>query len=242
MLFEPTTKIDTQEMIARLAPALAGGRLTEALQIVQANWTVPQLITLLNPKAKPSLPSDVRKLAAAALGLVGDRCAVTPLAVALHDADPMITQMAEHALWSIWFRLGKPAAVCMLKRGSCHLNHGNFDHAAEKFTEALHADPTFAEAYNQRALAYYLAERYPEAQQDCQAAMALMPQHFGAMSGMGHSHAHLKHWAEARHCYRLALAIHPRLEGIQTALRQIDEILAANGSSPTATSDPPPQD
>ncbi|MEI8197512.1 MAG: tetratricopeptide repeat protein [Phycisphaerae bacterium] len=168
MVFEPTTKIDTQELLTRLAPALAGGRLTEALQIVQANWTVPQLITLLDPKSNPGLPPDVRKLAAAALGLVGDRRAVTPLAVALHDADPMITQMAEHSLWSIWFRLGKPAAVCLLNRGSCHLNHGNFDHAAEKFSEALHLDPTFAEAYNQRALAYYLAERYPEAQQDCQ--------------------------------------------------------------------------
>lgn len=231
MLFEPTTKIDTHELLTRLAPALAGGRLTEAFQIIQENWTVPQLITLLDRQANPGLPSDVRKLAAAALGLVGDRRAVTPLAVALHDADPMITQMAEHALWSVWFRLGKSTAVCLLKHGSCHLNHGNFDHAAEKFSEAVTADPTFAEAYNQRAIAYYLAERYPEALQDCQAALALMPQHFGAMSGMGHSHAHLKHWAEARHCYRLALAIHPSLEGIQTALRQIEEILAANGCS-----------
>ena len=67
-----------------------------------------------------------------------------------------------------------------------------------------------------------------------------MPQHFGAMAGMGHSHANMKHWAEARHCYRLALAIHPRLEGIQSAQRQIEEILAAGGCAPQSA--PPPLD
>jgi len=52
-----------------------------------------------------------------------------------------------------------------------------------------------------------------------------MPQHFGAMSGMGHCHAHLCQWGEARHAYRLALAIHPRLEGIQVSLDQIEQLL-----------------
>ena len=75
MLIEPTTKIDTQELLTRLAPALAGGRLTEAMQITLENWTVPQLIALLDQQANPLVPPDVRKLAAAALGLVGDHCA-----------------------------------------------------------------------------------------------------------------------------------------------------------------------
>ena len=59
-------------------------------------------------------------------------------------------------------------------------------------------------------------------------ALAIVPQHFGAMSGMGHCHAHMEQWRQAKHCYRLALAIHPRLEGIQTSLEQIDQLLREN--------------
>jgi len=243
MLFEPTTQPDSQLLLTHLAPALAKGRLDEALTLVRKNWTVAQLVEMLGQRSQRV---DIRKMAAIALGLVGDRRAITPLAVALHDSDDMIAEMAEHALWSIWFRLGNDVAVCLLKRGSCHLNHGNFDMAVDNFSEAITEDPSFAEVYNQRAMAQYLAERYPEAIRDCQETLARMPQHFGAMSGMGHANASLKRWAEARHCYRLALAIHPRLDGIKTALRQVDEILAgsspglADPSPPPACAPPPP--
>ena len=170
----------------------------------------------------------MRKLAALALYLVGDRGAVSPLAVALHDADPMVTQVAEHALWSIWFRLGKPSAVRFVQCGSHHLQHNNACCAIERFTQAIQDDPTFAEAYNQRAIASYLSEHFEKAIADCKAALALMPQHFGAMSGMGHCYAHLGQWREAKHSYRLALAIHPRLEGTQASLDQINRLLHEN--------------
>ncbi len=151
-----------------------------------------------------------------------------PLAVTLHDGDAMVSQVAEHALWSIWFRLGKPRAVCLVKAGNTHMHHGNYVCAIEKFTQALQEDQQFAEAYNQRAIAYYLSERFADSIADCKSALARMPQHFGAMSGMGHCHAHLSQWRPARHCYRLALAIHPRQEGIQVSLQQIEQLLSEN--------------
>jgi tetratricopeptide (TPR) repeat protein len=133
--------------------------------------------------------------------------------------------MADHALWSIWFRLGSAAAVNLVKCGNTHMHHGNYGCAIEKFTRAIQEDPTFAEAYNQRAIAHYLSEQFEESIGDYRAALARMPQHFGAMAGMGHSHSHLGQWAEAKHCYRLTLAIHPQFEGIQASIAQIDEVL-----------------
>jgi tetratricopeptide (TPR) repeat protein len=212
--------INPEEFISTLEPSLSQGRVEEALQHVRARWTAGQIVTLLGDKS-----ADVRKVAALALSLVGDAAAIRPLAVALHDADAMVAQVAEHALWSIWFRQGKPKAVGFVKCGNNHLHHGNYVCAVEKFSHAIQEDPQFAEAYNQRAIAYYLCERLDESIADCKAAIALVPQHFGAMSGMGHSYAHLGNWREARHCYRLALAIHPRLEGIETSLQHIDQLL-----------------
>ena len=154
-----------------------------------------------------------------------------PLAVALHDADAMVTDMAEHALWSIWFRLGTPRAVNLVKCGNNHMHHGNYAAAVEKFSQAIQEDGNFAEAYNQRAIAFYLNEQFAESIADCKATMARMPQHFGAMSGMGHCHSHLGQWRQARHCYRLALAIHPRLEGVEGSLAQIGQLLEENPSA-----------
>ena len=217
------TVIDAEEFISTLQPSLSQGRLAEALEYVRNRWTCPQILSLLEHKSP-----DVRKVAALALSLVGDRSAIIPLAIALHDKDAMVSQMAEHGLWAIWFRLGKPAAVNLVKCGNSHMHHGNNECAIEKFSQALNEDPTFAEAYNQRAIAHYLNERFEESIADCKAALALMPQHFGAMSGMGHCYAHLGQWSEAKRCYRLTLAIHPRLEGIEASLQQIDQLLPKN--------------
>jgi tetratricopeptide (TPR) repeat protein len=215
--------INPQEFISTLEPSLSQGNLEEALQQVRARWSSAQIVLLLRDTS-----ADVRKVAALALSLVGDASSVAPLAVALHDADAMVCQMAEHALWSVWFRLGNHRAISLVQCGNHHLHHGNYVCALEKFSQAIHEDPQFAEAYNQRAIANYLCERFDDSIADCKAALALLPQHFGAMSGMGHCYAHRGDWREARRCYRLALAIHPRLEGIQTSLDQIEQLLRTN--------------
>ena len=223
MSFDPVTTATARDLVDRITPALADGKLAEALETVRKRWTTPQLIELLSHNS-----SDVRKVAALSLGLIGDKRAVQPLAVALHDTDAMVTQVAEHALWSVWFRLGKCAAICLVKHGNCHLHHGNYDVAVEKYSQAIAADPEFAEAYNQRAIAHYLGERFEQSVADCEATLARIPQHFGAMAGKGHCYAHLKQWPDARRCYRLALAIHPRLDGVAATLHQIDDLLRSS--------------
>ncbi len=212
--------INPQEFISMLGPSLSVGNVEEALVHVRSRWTASQIALLLRDKS-----CDVRKVAALALSLVGDAGAIGPLAVALHDADMMVSNVAEHALWSIWFRIGKPRAVALVKCGNNHLHHGNYVCALEKFSHAIQEDDSFAEAYNQRAIAHYLSERFDDSIADCKAALQRVPQHFGAMSGMGHCYAHSGNWREARHCYRLALAIHPRLEGIEGSLQEIEKLL-----------------
>lgn len=214
------TAICPQEFISTLQPSLTNGCVEEVLKNVGSRWKCSQILQLLT-HATP----DVRKIAALALSVMGDRTAVVPLAMALHDGDCMVSQMAEHALWSIWFRLATPEAVKLVKCGNTHLHHGNYTCAIERFTQAIQADDQFAEAYNQRGIAYYLSERFAESITDCRSTLVRMPQHFGAMAGMGHCHAHLGQWREAKRCYRLALAIHPGFEGIQQALDQVDQVL-----------------
>ena len=114
---------------------------------------------------------DARKVAALAYGLVGGECSLKRLAPLLHDADATTAQMAEHAMWSVWFRLGTPDANHEVCRGSQALNRGDYDHAISHFTRAIAIDPSFAEAYNQRGLTKFLQEDYDACVEDCRRAV-----------------------------------------------------------------------
>ncbi|MEM6315104.1 MAG: tetratricopeptide repeat protein, partial [Planctomycetota bacterium] len=159
--------------------------------------------------------ADVRKVAALALGLVGDTSCIDALAECLRSRDPMANQMAEHALWSIWFRGGNEAANQAIAQGAVALNEKKLDDAAGHFTHAIMLDGDFAEAYNQRAIVRYLQERFGDSMADCERASELMPQHFGAWAGMGHCHAHRGSHAAAVRCYRKALDINPHLDCVR---------------------------
>jgi tetratricopeptide (TPR) repeat protein len=196
--------------------ALGGAQFSGAVEILLSNWPQEKLLVLLQDQ-----DGAVRRLAAMSLALVGDKFAVAPLAAALHDPDSSVHEAAEHALWGIWFRTGKGHSLCHIKSGIEHLNHNNFDAAIEKFSLAIEADPEFSEALNQRAIAHYLAERYEESIRDCRRVITMMPQHFGAMAGLGHCHAHLGKMTEAADYYEKALALNPRQECISQSLEKI---------------------
>lgn len=210
--------IDPNEFLARVRPALARQDIHGLVTLLRANWTVDQITALLSCDHE-----DARKAAALALSLVGKRCCVTKLSEQLKARDPLANQMAEHALWSVWFRCGTEEANECLCRGSQALDQREFDSAMEHFGRAIEMDPTFAEAYNQRAIVHYLNEEYAQAIEDSRKAIALMPCHFGAWAGMGHCHMHLGRIQEALRCYREALRINPHLERIAEAVMELQK-------------------
>lgn len=179
-------------------------------------WTDEQVIELLDCD-----DVDARKLAALALGMIGGRRCITPLARCLKDADPMVNQMAEHALWTLWFRCGSQEAQEHMQRGSSLLNLHRHDEAIEAFTAAIALDPTYAEAFNQRSITYYLMEDYHSAIDDAAKVVQFMPLHFGAWSGMGHCYAHLGQTKRAIHSYRRAIGINPYLNCCRQILQEI---------------------
>lgn len=185
-------------------------------RVLHEQWSDEQVIALLDCDH-----ADARKLAALALGFIGDQRCITPLAACLRDSDAMVNQMAEHALWTVWFRCGSKQAQEALHRGSECLSCKRLDDALRHFARAVQMDPTYAEAFNQRSIAQYLVEDYHEAIDDAQIAVQLMPCHFGAWAGMGHCFAHLGDTRRALNSYRRALGINPYLAGIRQIVQEI---------------------
>jgi tetratricopeptide (TPR) repeat protein len=162
--------------------------------------------------------ADVVKVAALALGMVGDRLCIPCLAGRLCDPDPMINQMAEHALWNVWFRSGTAAANQELCLGTHCLNDRDFDCAFAHFNRALELSPEFAEAFHQRGLAWSMLDQHERALADYRRAVEMMPCHFSAWAGLGQCYSMLEKIPQAIEAYEQARELNPHIDGIGQAL------------------------
>jgi tetratricopeptide (TPR) repeat protein len=215
--------IDPARFIESVQPMLACKDLQGLRAHLKSQYTIDQISALLTGPHE-----DARKVAALALSLVGSKCCIKELSRQLQDPDPTVNQMAEHALWSIWFRMSDPTANKELCRGAKAITAREFDAAIAHCTRAIEMDPAFAEAYNQRAIAYYLLERFEDSIADCRRSVECMPCHFGAWAGMGHGQAHLGRLAEACESYQRAVEINPHLEGVRQLLSELRKKLQEN--------------
>lgn len=217
-----TLRLDPFEFVAAVQPVLERRDLPGLHRLLKSRWTSEQIVSLLACRQ-----DDARKVAALSLSLVGCHQCLAPLAELLKDPDPMVNQLAEHAMWSIWFRLGSEQANHQLCRGTKAIDREDYEHAIFHFDRALLLCPRFAEAHNQRALAEYLLGRYEQSIRDCRRTVDLMPIHFGAWAGMGHCHAHLGQLAQAVECYEKALSINPNLGKVREAVKQLNKRINA---------------
>lgn len=211
-----TNVIDGPDFLAVTLPYLKEGDAAGLAHAVNVRWHAKQVCKLLR------LPQvDVRRVAAVTLGLVGNKNALTCLTRALRDPDPQVQQLAEHSLWSIWFRSSTDEATIPFREGLAHLGADNHEDAIASFKQAIKLDPTFAEAYNQCAIAHYLHGKFTLAIEYAKKAVRLIPNHFGAIAGLGHSFAELGELTLALRCYRRAKRINPQTEGLADAIDRL---------------------
>lgn len=213
------TCIDPNLFVELVEPLLESKDLQGLLTLLKTRWTPGEIGQLVK-----SDHGDAKKVALLALGLVGEaRCAGELVAGQLRDPDPMVNEMAEQALWSLWFRAGKSCqANRQLALAAQAMNRRDFTTAEACCNEAIRLDPGFAEAYNQRAILHYLQEHFQKSIDDCWRATERMPCHFGAWAGMGHCYAHLGRHREALESYKRALEINPYLDCVQQAVDELN--------------------
>ena len=212
--------IDPQQFIRAVQPLLERRDVAGLHGLLKSRWTCDQLRSLLHSDHPEHL--DAKKVGLLCLAMIGTECSIGDVAVELKHPDKVVNEMAEHALWSVWFRGGSPSANHELARGAQALGRRDFAHAIRHFDRAIEASPDFAEAYNQRGLAHYLTEHYEPSIADCKRAVELMPCHFGALAGLGHCYAHLGRPREAVESYRQALEVNPHLDCIRQSIEEIE--------------------
>lgn len=118
-------------------------------------------------------------------------------------------QAATEALWRRWYTQKGAYGAQLLVRSQTLLEAGHTAAAEALLNELIRDQPDFAEAWNRRAVLYYLQERYWDAIADCDRVLAMIPYHFGALHGLGLCHAALANYTDAIHAFRRALAVQP---------------------------------
>ena len=167
-----------------------------------------------------------RRRGALGLGLTGRMDDAPMLVAALRDTDETVRAIAEEALWTVWSRSGDARVDDLFKRGVSEMNAERFGDAIATFTRIIELKPEFAEGWNKRATAYYLAGEYKRSLADCDEVIKRNPQHFGALSGYGQIYLRLDQPDKALLYFRRALALNPNLDAVQRLIEGIEELEA----------------
>jgi tetratricopeptide (TPR) repeat protein len=128
----------------------------------------------------------------------------------------------ETEIWIEWSKSGSPAMDLLLQRGKDAMNLGDAGQAIEHFTAVIDHSPEFAEAWNARATAYYMAGEFGPSVADIAHVLTLNPRHFGALSGLAMILEETGKPERALEVYKAALAIHPHLQGATEAVERLE--------------------
>jgi len=142
----------------------------------------------------------------------------------LRDADARVRAVAEQALWLLWSRSGDAAIDQLLAAGIQEMQTGRLQDAIASFGEVIRRRPAFAEGWNKRATAYYLAGDYRRSLADCDEVVKRNGSHFGALSGYGQIYFQLEQFDKAIAAWRRALAVNPNMQGLEENIRQVEKL------------------
>jgi tetratricopeptide (TPR) repeat protein len=176
--------------------------------------------------AAASSNADTRAEALAWIAGHGTQADAALLKEHLTDDDVYVRGVAEQALWMLWSRSGDEAVDGLLAAGIEQMRTGDLDGAIATFSAVITQKPEFAEGWNKRATALFLAGEFRRSLADCDEVMKRNPLHFGALAGYGQIYFQLEQYERAIAYWKRALEVNPNLTGVETSIRATEQLLA----------------
>lgn len=168
---------------------------------------------------------EIRRAAALALGYLGDYESNAALGKALSDADPAVRVLAEASIRKVWLRFGTEEQQRQLSV-IIRLNLSRrYRDAAARGNRLIEEVGNYAEAYNQRAVAWYGLGDYAQAICDCRMVLELNPYHFAAAAGMGQAYLEMRDPLAALDAFRRALRLYPDLQAVRIQVARLERLI-----------------
>lgn len=180
--------------------------------------------------------SNLKATVAATLALVtismpfavsaADPAREAELLQSLADADPAGAVSIARELESAWDKSGSAAMDLLLRRGRDALERGDTLEAIEHLTALTDHAPEFAQGWYERSRAFFAADLMGPAVADLERALALNPNDYNAIYGLGVVLEHFNDPKSAYEAYSRAQAIHPHHEEVTKALQRLKPAIA----------------
>ncbi|NNU81399.1 tetratricopeptide repeat protein [Halovulum dunhuangense] len=140
----------------------------------------------------------------------------------LSDPELRTAQATENRLIGVWSRSGSETVDFLLSRARTLIEEEEYLTALDHLTALTDHAPDFAEGWYVRATTFYRLEEFGLAMRDLERALALNPQHFGALMGLGTLLEEMGHDALAVRALRLAQDLNPHQPDIAEAIARLE--------------------
>jgi tetratricopeptide (TPR) repeat protein len=143
--------------------------------------------------------------------------------------DEQKAEQTANAITRLWAVSGSDTVTVLMARALKSLQDKNNALALRLLDAVVDQAPDFAEGWSQRAHLLYLDNQVQRAVGDLRRALALDPNHFRAMSALGHILREVGEKKGALMAYRKLLEIHPYAEGAQKAADDLQREIGGQG-------------
>ncbi|WP_299042845.1 tetratricopeptide repeat protein [uncultured Tateyamaria sp.] len=140
---------------------------------------------------------------------------------ALRGAEPAEATRLTREIEREWAQSGSTALDMLLRRGRKALEEEQPDIAIEHFSALIDHAPEFAEGWHARATAFYMKDLYGPALSDLERALALNPDNYNAIFGLGIMFQEFGDTVRAEQAFQKVLDLHPNHENATKALEQL---------------------
>lgn len=120
----------------------------------------------------------------------------------------------EKKIWSIWHKHPSDKFLTdKLDFATQLMYRGNYQFALQIFTNIIHRDPGWSEAWNKRATLLFFMKDFNKSLDDIKIVLRIEPRHFGALSGQAQIYIELEEYEKALDSLKKASKIYPVIRG-----------------------------
>jgi tetratricopeptide (TPR) repeat protein len=138
-------------------------------------------------------------------------------------------QIAE-AIERVWMSAAGDTVLVLLDRAVKSAASERPDLALSMLDTVTRIAPDFPEGFNRRAYVYYSLNEYERALGDLRRVLAMEPNHYKALEGLGQILRDTDQKKAALEVYRRLVLIHPFAQGAKSTLEELERTVAGQGS------------
>jgi tetratricopeptide (TPR) repeat protein len=140
-----------------------------------------------------------------------------------------MAQLTSQAIEHIWLKSGSDTVNLLMERALKAVNEKKLDLALKLLDGVVDLAPDYAEGWNRRAYVLYTRNEFSRSLGDLRRVLALDPNHFKALDGLGQVLRELEQKRAALQVYRRLLEVHPYMSGAKSAVDELEREVEGQG-------------